>query len=138
MYAAPDVRLTVYGRHTNDSVIELCPNDDDYTMVFHCSVTNSFSLFWSLPPFVNSSVTFSASNDLGQIDQSPVTLILTKRVVSKSGNENAYESELQVSTDALMDAINDANDRHLEVTCHSSNSIFQKMSMVISGEGGAP
>ena len=135
VHAAPAVRLTVYGHHTSDSSIKLCP-DDDYTLVFHCSVTNSFSFLWSFPPFVTPSVLFSATNNLGEIDLSPVTLILTKQVLTGSGEENVYESQLQVSTVALIAAIDrrDGQPLSLEVTCQASPTVFQKMSIMVSGK----
>ena len=123
------VNMRVYGPQVNDSSIKLCP-DQDFVLVVHCTVTDSSSFLWALPPFVDPSVTFIRSHSLGKIIRSDVTLVLTEKRLTND-DINSYESQLQVSTGALRRAIADQGGSPLVVKCQAcavkkNISIFDK------------
>ena len=107
----------MYGPQVNDSSINLCP-DQDFILVVHCSITDSSSFLWALAPFVDPSVTFIRTHDLGTISRSPVTIVLTEKRLTDQ-DLNSYESQLQVPTSALRGAIANRDDSPLEVICQA-------------------
>ena len=114
---AVGVSLRVYGPQVNDSSIHLCP-DQDYILVVHCNITGSSSFLWALPPFVDPSITFIRSHELGKFSRPPVTVVLTEKKLTKL-DINSYESELQVPTSALRRAIADQGGSPLVVICQA-------------------
>ena len=127
---AVGVSLRVHGPQVNDSSIHLCP-DQDYILVVHCNVTESSSLWWALPPFVDPSITFIRSHKLGKFDRPPVTVVLTEKKLTKR-DINSYESQLQVSTGALKRAIADWGGSPLVVTCEAG-AVQKRMFIVATG-----
>ena len=116
---AAEVTLTVCGPPNNGSTVTLCPNHD-YLICFKCSVKNHFSFQWKLEPL--DSAIFTPTNLLGQISRpNDITLILSNKVVRES-NENDYESQLEIPTYILRDAIGSIHDKTLEITCQASTT----------------
>ena len=111
--------------------MKLCPNDD-YVLVFQCEVTGVFSFLWLLPPFIDPSLRYDTSNTLGQIDRSPATVLLTKKVTEGNIDTYLYESELRVPTKEIRNAITEQQGSLLVVTCEATDGV-QKMSMFYGG-----
>ena len=130
VYAIIGVTLTVYGPQANDTSINLCPNQN-FVLVVHCSVTDSSSFLWALPPFVDPSVTFIRTHKVGKISRSPVTLVLTEKRLTNR-DINSYESQLQVPTSALREAIADKGGSPLVVTCQAG-AVQKRMTIHIKG-----
>ena len=119
-----DVTLTTLGRESKE-YITLCPGDD-YLLAFQCVVTESLQFRWSLVPLV-SRLQFGPTNDVGKRIVSQVTLVLTEKEVTSESS--FYESQLQVSTNTLIDQLDTRNE--LEVSCGTSTqpkSKFIRMS----------
>ena len=127
---AVGVSLRVHGPQVNDSSIHLCP-DQDYILVVHCSVTESSSFLWALPPFVDPSITFIRSHKLGKISRPPVTVVLTEKKLTKR-DINSYESELQVPTGALRRAITNRGGSPLVVICQAG-AVQKRISIFAKG-----
>ena len=127
---AISVTLTVYGPQVNDSSINLCP-DQDFVLVMHCGVIDSSSFLWALAPFVDPSVTFIRTHEVGKISRSPVTLVLTEKRLTNR-DKNSYESQLQVPTSALREAIADQGGRPLVALCQAG-SVQKRMSIYVKG-----
>ena len=126
---APGVTLRVYGPQISDSFIKLCP-DQDYMLVIHCNVTDSSSFLWAFPPFVDPSMVFIRTHTLGKFGRSPLTLVLTEKTLTDQ-DIKSYESQLQVPTSSVREAIADQGGHPLVVTCQAGTvqkriSIFHK------------
>ena len=101
-----DVTLQVYGPDVRD-VITICPNDD-YTVVFECTVTESRGLIWSVKP-IFSSLSVGQSFDLGNTHFGDFTVVL----IDKSSD--VFDAQLMVPTSVL------SKNTEVEVVCTDSD-----------------
>ena len=127
---ATNVNLTAYGPHRGDNLINICPSDN-YTLVIHCAVTDSFFL-WTFEPFF-SLVTFTSTSTQGaRISRSSVTVILTKKETKES--DFTFESQLQVFTGVLRETITERGGSPLEIQCQDSSAMGKTMSIKALGK----
>ena len=76
-------------------------------------------------------MTFICSHGLGKITWSPVTLVLTEKRLTNH-DIDAYNSQLQVPTNALRRAIADQGGRPLVVICQAG-AVQKRISVFVKG-----
>ena len=130
VYSSAEIQLTVLGPHSDESTITLCP-DQNYTIAFECVVVDSISLLWGLEPLLRSPEPFLYEDELGEVNLSPITLILTDKMTT-SDDRFDYKSQLLVSTERIISAIVGGRNS-LNVTCTASDNVFKSISIQISG-----
>jgi hypothetical protein len=115
-----DVKLRVFGPHTNDSFVNICP-DDDYMFVVECIVTESASFYWTLYPLLQNPLSFSTFNILGETHKGGVIIILTRKVVEQTNEDlSNYISQVQLHTDLIRQTVVDNGE--IEVSCGASSN----------------
>ena len=128
--ARSEVQLTALGPYNNQSFVTLCPNQN-YTIVFECVVIKGSFLFWLLGPLLGSQSRFGATDVPSEVDLTPVTLILSDRVIISSTETN-YKSQLHVPTESLRGVIID-HGYPLNVTCRDIDDVEKTIFIRFSG-----
>ena len=132
IHAHRDIELTYLGPQNDDSSVVLCL-EQKYTIVFECVVVDAANLVWDLMSVLEHSMIISRGTEVGELDHdSPVKIILSKKVVSARANETFFISQLHVSTESLRNAIID-HDYPLNVTCRASDEFIRSISIRFSG-----
>ncbi|CAI8008196.1 hypothetical protein GBAR_LOCUS5643 [Geodia barretti] len=114
-----DVKLRVFGPHTNEAFTTICPNDN-YLFVVECIVKESFSFSWTVTPLIRDPVVFTLLDKLGHTIIDGVNFILTKENVEmEHGDLVTYVSQVQLHTDLIRKTVVDHGE--MEVTCTASS-----------------
>ena len=114
-----DVKLRVFGPHTNQSSVTICP-DDDYLFVVECIVIESVSFSWTVTPLTNDPVPFTSLDKCGHTIRGGVNFILTKENVQMENDDLVtYVSQVQLHTDLIRQTVVDHGE--MEVTCAASS-----------------
>ena len=111
-----DVKLRLFGPHTDESSVTICP-DDDYLLVVECIVKESSLFSWTVTPLISNAVLFTSVNSVGKtINRGGVDFILTKKNVEMENNDLVtYISQVQLHSDLIRQTVVDHGE--MEVTC---------------------
>ena len=127
---ATNVTLRIFGSHSNDVLITVCPSDN-YMFVAECIIVESASFFWTLNPLIDGSVTFSSFNDIGETLNQGVTFVITKQTLMENEEQNSYISQIQVHTDLIRQTVH--NHGYLSISCGVSAK-FESIILNLSGK----
>jgi hypothetical protein len=109
-----DVKLRVFGPHTNESSVTICP-DDDYLLVVECTVTEALSVTWNVSPLIRQPVLFSSADIVGGTTRFGVNFILTRERVEMEDDLFNYISQVQLHTDLIRQTVVDHG--QIEISC---------------------
>ena len=123
------VKLRVFGPHTNESSVTICP-DDDYLLVMECIVTESVSFSWTVTPLIPDPVLFTSFDVVGGANIDRVNFILNRE---KAEMENVfnYISQVQLRTDLIRQTIVEHGE--MEVSCSASTKINASILLDMQG-----
>jgi hypothetical protein len=115
-----DVKLRVFGPHTNESSVTICPNDD-YLLVVECIVKESSLFSWTVTPLIHDAVLFTSLNVVGKtVNRGGVNFTLTKENTEMENDDPVtYISQVQLHTDLIRQTVGDRGE--IEVTCATSS-----------------
>ena len=110
----------MFGPHTNESSVTICPNDD-YLFVVECIVTESSLFSWTVTPLIPEPVIFSSLDKVGHTIISRVNFILTKENEEMENDDPVtYISQVQLHTDLIRQTVVDHGE--MKVTCTASST----------------
>ena len=115
-----DVKLRVFGPHTNESSITICP-DDNYLLVVQCTVTETASITWTVTPLIRNPVTFSSIDIVGETTEYGVDFIFYRERLETDKDIFSYISQVELRTDLIIQTVGDHGE--MEVTCAASSKI---------------
>ena len=119
--------MIVYGPRTDDSIVTLCLNQD-YIVVFECTVVDGQSLIWTGDQILDNDVIFFTNSIIQQSQRSAAIVFLTETA------ENSLKSQLQVHSRDLKQIIINGNYSSLDIKCRSSVEAEDKFILKISGK----
>ena len=122
IYSIPEVNMIAYGPYTSD-LITLCP-DQDFMVVFECTVTDSEFLLWRADSLLSIPIQVSTEDQLGERPQTKVNIIVTEKMTR-------LRSQLQVRSSDILETGNGAL---LNITCEVSSTVKNIISVRIPGD----
>ena len=110
----------MFGPHTNESSVTICPNDD-YLLVVECIVKESSLFSWTVTPLIRDAVLFTSLNVVGKtVNRGGVNFTLTKENTEMENDDPVtYISQVQLHTDLIRQTVGDHGE--IEVTCATSS-----------------
>ena len=119
--------MIVYGPRTDDSIVTLCLNQD-YIVVFECTVVDGQSLVWTGGQILDNDVIFFTNSIIQQSQRSAAIVFLTETA------GNLLKSQVQVHSRDLKQIIINVNYSSLDIKCRSSVEAEDKFIIKISGK----
>ena len=124
VYSIPEVNMIAYGPYTSD-LITLCP-DQDFMIVFECTVTDSEILLWRADSLLSIPIQVSTEDQLGERPQAKANVVFTEKMTR-------LKSQLQVHSSDILETVMN-NGALLNITCEVSSTVKSVISLRISGD----